>query len=185
MGRLVIDAETYISAVADRIGFFDGRVYQAQVGPLPATVGHLYDTLVSGAGDHAHNVQVHFCVVLASLTSVDNPFVVHDFTRHVTAYAHHTSRGTPGFGTVEVGIAGMISPLVHQTAATAASAPPFSSSTGTSRPVVVDLSTGWVHTYTGSKFVAAALHSAANLRVRRLFPLPAELLPPPGHAPVG
>lgn len=176
----MIDAETYIGTVVDWLRFWDAKVYVDRVGPQPATVGHLYDLTVAADGGGRHTEQVHFCVAMISLSSVDSPFVVHDFTRHVNAHAHETSRGTPGSGTIEVAIAGIISPLVHATAATAATVAPASSVAGVDLPVVVDLSTGQVHTYGRPRGTAGL---AAPRKVRQLFRPPAELRPPPGHDP--
>ena len=184
----MIDAETYIATVADWIRFWDGKVYDARVGPQPATVGHLYDQFVTNAGSELVTRQMHTCVVMAPLQSVDTDFAVHDFMGHVSAHAYATSRGLPGLGTVEVAIAALVSPLVHASAAAAANGPPPPTRWGMNRPVVVDLTTGDVHAnvHGGSSFFAVAnanLAPAANLRVRRLFPFPAELRRPPDHAP--
>ena len=179
---MIVDAETYIATIVDWLRFWDAKVYQERVGPQPATVGHLYDLVRIDAGEGTHTVQAHYCVALASLGSVDTPFVVHDFTRHVHAHAYQTTRGTPGSGTVELAIAVLVSPLVHATAAAAATAPPPGSSQfGTDRPVVVDVTTGQVHTNTGTRHTGA--HLAATTKVVQLFRPPAELRPPPGHAP--
>jgi len=176
-----MDAETYIAAVTDWLRFWDAKVYEERIGPQPATVGQFYDRLLVSAGSGAYTVQVHYCVALTVLGSVDAPFAVHDFTRHVNAHAYATTRGTPGTGTLEVAIAGLISPLVHATAAAAATAAPNTTQSGTDRPVVVDLTTGQVHTHTGTRLGGAGLHLAANFKVRQLFRPPGEILPAPGH----
>lgn len=179
----MIDAEAYIATVVSWMRFWDAKVYEEQIGPQWATAGQFYDTLLLNSGSGAFTVQVHYCVALAALGSVDSPFAVQDFTRHVHAHAYETTRGTPGSGTLEVAIAGLVSPLVHATAAAAATATPPTVQSGTDRPVIVDLTTGQVHTHTGTRLGGGNLHVATNMKVRQLFRPPGELRPPPGHIP--
>jgi len=177
------DADSYITTVAERIRFWDGDVYDTQIGPLRTTVGHLYDTIAVAQSERAFNLQVHFCVALAQLPSIDSAFAVEDFTHRVGAHGFETSKGSPGFGTVEVSFAGMISPLVHQVAAQRADSIAVDNRAfGMRRAVVVDVSGNWVHTNLGgSSFFRSQVNYAASQRVRRLFPLPAELDAHPGN----
>lgn len=176
------DANSYITTVAERIKFWDGDVYSTQIGPLHSTVGHLYDTLIFGGGESKVNGQVHFCVVLAQLPSIDSAFVVEDFARHASAHGYATTKGSPGFGTAEVALACLVSPLVHQSAAHRADGLNVDTLTGVHRAVVVDIANNWVHAcFQSSSFRNISLYSAINQRIRRLFPLPAEVDAHPGN----
>lgn len=182
------DADTYVKTVVERLRFWDARVYDAQIGPLQSTVGHLYDTIAVARHQREHrievyNLQVHFCVVIAQLPSVDSAFVVDDFAARVSEHAYATTKGSPGVGTVEVAIAGLISPLVHQTAARQADALSiYNRAVGIRRAVVVDLSSNWVHVNLPGGGRGQGPAEATNQRIRRLFPLPAEVDAHPGNA---
>lgn len=176
------DADSYITTVSERIKFWDGDVYNSQIGPLQCTVGHLYDTIAITQSERAFNIQLHFCVALAQLPSIDSPFPVEDFANRVGVHGFETSKGSPGFGTAEVSFGCLISPLVHQTAAQRAdSFSVGSNSLGMRRAVVVDLSSNWVHTSLQTGFFHGRVNYAINQRVRRLFPLPAQLDANPGN----
>lgn len=172
----MIDVDTYINAAAHRARQTGGRLYPAQVGPLRALVADIYDSVGLG--------QLRYCVVIAGVGEV-SAFMVGDFARHAISYAGGTTRGVKGFGTTVVTIAALVSPMVDPNAGATASAAPSKEWAGANRPVVVDVTHGAVHTFTGTQLWGFAMHGTINAKVRRLFPTPAEVdaaahRPPPG-----
>lgn len=150
-----------------RVVRVNAQSYQAQVGPMNAFVANMYD----GAG--AIMGQVHFCLVAASFPEV-NAYIVGDFSRHATQHANHATNGVRGLGTAVITLVGLVSPVVRPDAIAAATAKPGSSLGGETRPVVVDLATGQVHMFTGTKFVGMALQGMIKGRAQASFPPPPQ-----------
>lgn len=157
----------YMSVVAYRIQSDGGQVIQAQIGPLQAWAGQIY----KGAGPIS---QIHYCVVVAGLNEV-NGFVVDDFSRQATQYANHTTNGIRGFGTAVVTLVGLVAPVVHPDAVQAATASPRADMGGTTRPVVVDLTSGQVSMFTGTQLLGLALQGMIKSKAQSLFPPPAAV----------
>lgn len=164
----MIDGEGYLAVVTHRLLRVRAQVYRAQVGPVTALVGNMYD----GAGAIS---QLHFCVVAAVLPEVTG-FMVNDFARHAQQHANAATTGVRGFGTAVITLPGLISPVVRPDAVAAALAKPSAALGGETRPVVVDLTTNQVHLFTGTKFTGLALQGAIKSRAQASYPLPAAAL---------
>ncbi|WP_163511304.1 hypothetical protein [Fodinicola acaciae] len=163
----MLTGEEYLQAVAMRVARVNAQGYQAQVGPMNAFVANMYD----GAG--AVMGQVHFCLVAASFPEV-NAFIVGDFSQHAAQHAHQATNGVRGLGTAVITLVGLVSPVVRPDAVAAATAKPKNVWGGEIRPVVVDLSSGQVHMFTGTKFYGMALQGMIKGRAQASFPPPPQ-----------
>ncbi|GAA1720841.1 hypothetical protein GCM10009765_81360 [Fodinicola feengrottensis] len=163
----MLSGEDYLSAVAIRASRNKGKLYTAPIGPINAMVANMY----AGAG--AALGQIHFCLVAATVPEI-NAFVVKDFSSHAAQHARQATNGVKGMGTLIVTLAGLVSPVVQPDAIPAATAKPELDFGAEKRPVVVDLSTGQVHMFTGTKFVGLVMQRAIRKRAQMLFPPPAE-----------
>lgn len=182
----MINADQYIHAVAGRVGSSGGDVFGAPVGPVHAMVGRVRDKLPLLMGT------MHFCVVAASIETV-NGFVVTDFTHRATAFAKAHTEGVIGFG-ASLFTAGIVATRVEPDAVAAATAKPDVDFGASSRPVVVDLTTGAIHMFTGTPAWGFAVQGMIRDKARQFFPTPAEVAgslagppapPPPGPPPPG
>jgi hypothetical protein len=171
----MIDVEGYLAVVAHRLLRVRAQVYRAQIGPVTALVGNMYDGL--GAIS-----QMHFCVVAAAVPEV-NGFIVRDFAQRAQQHANATTTGVRGFGTAVITLPGLISPLVRPDAVAAATAKPGAALGGETRPVVVDLTTNQVHLFTGTKLTGLVLQGAIKSRAQASYPLPAAALAELPHLP--
>jgi hypothetical protein len=172
-----MDPNAYLSVVAQRIQAQHGTVQQAQVGPLQALVGDVYSSSVAAMGN------LRLCVVAVSLAEV-NGFVVRDFGAHASQFATRTTQGTLGFGTALLTVVGFVSHRVTPDAIAAATAKPGIQFAASTRPVVVDLASGQLHTFTGTQIWGLAMQNTFKRKVRETFPTPAEAyaqLQQPGH----
>jgi hypothetical protein len=167
----MIEADVYVRAVIARIERARGQIRQTRVGPLDAVVGDFYEGSVIAQG------HIHFTAVVAPLVEV-TAHAVTDFTQHAAQLAIRTTLPVPGGRTEIITFAGLVSHRVRPDAVAAAVAKPPLLAVGTSRPVVVDLSTGLVHSFTGTRFIGWALQDMIKAKVRELFPLPAEVADP-------
>jgi hypothetical protein len=163
----VLSGEDYLSAVAIRAGRIKSQLYTAPVGPITAMVANMY----AGAG--AVLGQMHFCLVAATFQEV-NAFIVKDFSSHAAQHASQVTTGVKGMGTAVITLVGLVSPVVHPDAIPVAKAKPGLQWGGETRPVVVDLSTGQVHMFTGTKLYGLVLQRAIRSRAQAMFPPPAE-----------
>ncbi len=162
-----MDPNAYLSVVAQRIQAQKGTVQQTQVGPLSALVGDVYSASVAAMGN------LRLCVVAVALADV-NAFVVRDFTAHANQFAMRSTMGTLGFGTALVTAVGFVSPRVTPDAIAAATAKPGMQFAATTRPVVVDLTSGGLHTFTGTQMWGWAMQSTFRRKIFEAFPTPAE-----------
>jgi hypothetical protein len=164
-----MDPNAYLSVVAQRIRSANGTVGQAQVGPAQAFIGDVYQSSVAAMG----NLRV--CVVAITPAEV-NGLVVRDFSAHADQFAARTTRGTLGLGTALLTVVGFVAHRVTPDAVAAATAKPGMQFAATTRPVVVDLGTGQVHTFTGTPLWGFAMQKTIKRKVRETFPTPAEAL---------
>lgn len=162
-----MDPNAYLSVVAQRIQAQHGTVQQAQVGPMQALVGDVYSTSVAAMGN------LRLCVVAVSLAEV-NGFVVRDFGAHASNFATRTTQGTLGFGTALLTVVGFVTHRVTPDAVAAATAKPGMQFAATTRPVVVDLASGALHTFTGTQIWGLAMQNTFKRKVQETFPTPAE-----------
>jgi hypothetical protein len=162
-----MDPNAYLSVVAQRIRANHGNVQQAQVGPVPALVGDVYSSSLAAMGN------LRLCVVAAALPEV-NAFVVRDFALHASQFATRTTQGTLGFGTALLTVVGFVSHRVAPDAVAAATAKPGMQFAATTRPVVVDLTSGQLHTFTGTQLWGLAMQNTFKRKVFETFPMPAE-----------
>jgi hypothetical protein len=169
----MIDADTYVSAVVRRLEQACGQVRRARVGPVDSMIGDFYEGSLIARG------HIHFTVVIAPLATV-NGHAVRDFARHVHQWAIRSTHQVPGGRTEVVNFAALVSPQVHPDAVSAAVAKPPLQAVGTTRPVVIDLTTGQVHTFTGTRFLGWALQDTIRAKRHLFLPPPAELA---GHLP--
>jgi hypothetical protein len=163
----VMDPNAYLSVVAQRIRGSHGNVQQAQVGPVQAMVGDVYSSSLVAMGN------LRLCVVAVALPEVTG-FVVRDLGAHASQFATRTTQGTLGFGTALLTVVGLISHRVTPDAAAAANAKPGIQFAASTRPVVVDLTTGALHTYTGTQLWGLAMQNTFKRKVAETFPTPAE-----------
>jgi hypothetical protein len=179
-----MDPNAYISVVAQRVQMARGTVQQAQVGPMPALVGDVYSSSLAAMGN------LRLCVVAAVFSEV-NAFVVRDFGAHAGQFATRTTQGTLGFGTALLTVVGFVTNRVTPDGIQAATSKPGMQFAQTTRPVVVDLATGALHTFTGTQLWGLAMQNTFKQKVRETFPTPAEAFaqlqqqsaPPPGYQP--
>ncbi len=180
--------DAYLAAVAQRIQFGRGQLYQAQIGPLTALVGNIFD----GVGPMG---QMHTCVIAAGLPEV-NGFIVQDFALRASQHAAQATTGIKGFGTAVVTLVGLVSPVVRPDAVPVAVRKPAMEWGGSTRPVVVDLTTGQIHTFTGTQLNGWMLQGAIRSKTQMMFPPPGQVFAeqqrasgqqfgPPGPPPVG
>jgi hypothetical protein len=162
-----MDPNAYLAVVAQRVQYARGTVQQVQVGPLSAMVGDIYQPALAAMG----NLRV--CVVAASVDEV-NGFVVNDFVAHASQFATRTTRGTLGFGAALLTLVGLVSHRVTPDAVAVATAKPGIQFAATSRPVVVDLASGQLHTFTGTQLWGLAMQNTFRQKAREMFPAPAE-----------
>ena len=162
-----MDPNAYLSVVAQRVRMAHGNVQQAQVGPVQALVGDVYSSSLAAMGN------LRLCVVAAAFAEV-NAFVVRDFGAHASQFATRTTHGTLGFGTALLTVVGFVSPRVTPDAAAAAAAKPGVQFAASTRPVVVDLTSGQLHTFTGTQLWGLAMQNTFKQKVRETFPTPAE-----------
>ncbi|HEY3683389.1 MAG TPA: hypothetical protein VGL93_10135 [Streptosporangiaceae bacterium] len=174
----MIDADTYMNVFAQRAQAQRARVQPAQVGPLQALVADSYESMGLS--------EVRYCVIVAAVPEV-NGFVVGDFTRCGVAWASTTMRGVKGLTGSAITIVGLVSARVSPDAVSAATSKPSMEFSGAHRSVVVDLTSGGVHSYTGSSFREFAVSGTISTKLRTLFPAPGEVAaqiaqmgPPPG-----
>jgi hypothetical protein len=187
-----MDPNAYISVVAQRVQMARGTVQQAQVGPVPAVVGDVYSSSLAAMGN------LRLCVVAAVFAEV-NAFVVRDFGAHASQFATRTTQGTLGFGTALLTVVGFVTNRVTPDGIQAATSKPGMQFAQTTRPVIVDLATGALHTFTGTQLWGLAMQNTFKQKVRETFPTPAEAFaqlqqghppgaqqagyPPPGFQP--
>lgn len=164
----MIDPNTYISVVAQRVQMARGTVQQAQVGPVTALVGDVYSSSLAAMGN------LRLCVIAAVFPEV-NGFVVRDFGAHAGQFATRTTRGTLGFGTALLTVVGFVTTRVTPDAVPAATAKPGMQFAQTTRPVVVDVASGALHTFTGTQLWGLAMQNTFKHKVREMFPTPAEV----------
>lgn len=162
----MIDADTYLNFFAFRARSQRARVQPAQVGPLQALVADSYESMGLS--------EVRYCVIVASVPEV-NAFVVGDFTRQGVQWASATMHGVKGLTGSAITLVGLVSPRVTPDAVGAATAKPSMEWSGAHRSVVVDLTSGAVHAYTGSSFREFAVSSQISTKLRTLFPAPGEV----------
>jgi hypothetical protein len=162
-----MDPNAYLSVVAQRIQALRGTVQQAQVGPMQALVGDVYSSSLAAMGN------LRLCVVAAAFSHV-NAFVVRDFSMHANQFAMRTTRGTLGFGTALLTVVGFATQSVAPDGAAIANAKPDMQFAATTRPVVVDLASGQLHTFTGTQLWGLAMQGTFRQKVRETFPTPAE-----------
>jgi hypothetical protein len=163
----VMDPHAYLSVVAQRIRGNHGTVQQAQVGPVQAMVGDVYSSSLAAMGN------LRLCVVAAALPEV-NGFVVRDLGAHASQFATRTTQGTLGFGTALLTVVGLVSHRVMPDAVAAATAKPGIQFAASTRPVVVDLAAGGLHTFTGTQLWGMAMQNMFKRKVFETFPTPAE-----------
>lgn len=180
-----MDPNAYLSVVAQRVQLARGTVQQAPVGPMPALVGDVYSSSLAAMGN------LRLCVVAAVFAEV-NAFVVRDFGAHAGQFATRTTQGTLGFGTALLTVVGFVTNRVTPDGIQAATAKPGAQFAQSTRPVVVDLATGALHTFTGTQLWGLAMQNTFKQKVRETFPTPAEAFaqlqqqqgfqpPPPGQ----
>lgn len=162
----MMEADTYLAAVALRIEQAGGRVQRARIGPVEAMLGDLFQASVVARG------HIRFTAVTAPLTTV-TAFVVRDFIDHVHQWSLRTTHRTPGGRTEIVNFAGLVSHDVHPDAMAIAAHKPPVQGVGSTRPVVVDLAQGQVYTYTGTPLLGMALQNTIRAKQRFLYPHPA------------
>ena len=180
----MIDADTYIHAFVRRATAQRGRVFPDRVGPLQAMVCDSYESMGLS--------EVRYCVIIAAVPEV-NAFIVGDFTRQGVQYASNTVAGVKGLSTTVITLVGLVSARVAPDAAAAANAKPSMEFAGAHRSVVVDVTSGAVHAYTGSSFREWAVSSSIKTKMHSLFPPPAEVAaefrapgpPPAQYGPAG
>jgi hypothetical protein len=165
----MIDVGTYIGAVVRRVEQVGGRVRRERVGPVDAVSGDFHDVNVLARG------HIRFSVVIAPLATVTG-FAVRDFVNQVHQWALRTTHQIPGGRTEIVNFAALVSHEVRPDAVATAVAKPPLQGVGTTRPVVIDLAHGQVHTFTGTRLLGFALQDVIKARQRQLLPHPAELI---------
>lgn len=162
----MITADQYVEAVHRRLRHSSAHLSQEQVGPLWALVGHVYQRANLG--------RQHICVVAAIASHVP-PGLVTEFAKNVQDLADATTHGKRGFGASVLAVAGLVTGEVHPGARLLATKPPSSRIGGETRPVIVDVVTGNVHTFTGTKFVGLASQGLFKRQVAQYFPAPAAV----------
>lgn len=175
----MIDADSYLNALAHRAQAQRARLQNAQVGPLQALVVDSYESFGLS--------EVRFCVIVAAVPEV-NAFIVGDFTRHGVTWASGTVHGVKGVTTSIITIVGLVSPRVAPDAVSAATSKPSMEFSGAHRSVVVDLTGNAVHAYTGSSFREFAISNGIKQKLSTLFLPPSQIAqpgpglqgPPPG-----
>lgn len=172
----MIDAQTYINALAQRAQLQRARLQNAQVGPLPALIVDSYESFGLS--------EARFCVIVAAVPEV-NGFIVGDFTRQGVRWASSTTNGVKGFTTSVMTIVGLVSARVAPDAVAAATAKPSAEFSGAHRSVVVDLTGNAVHSYTGSSFREFAVADTIKRKVSTLFLPPAQITQPARGFPPG
>ncbi|GAA0898399.1 hypothetical protein [Virgisporangium aurantiacum] len=164
----MIEVETYLAAVAQRIERAGGQVRRERIGPVEAMLGDVYEASAIARG------HIRFTAVVAPLATV-TAFAVRDFITHVHQWSLRTTHQVPGGRTEIINFAGLVSHDVQPDAvATAADKPPLQG-VGSTRPVVIDLAQGQVQTFTGTRLLGMALQGTIRAKQQFLYPHPAEL----------
>ncbi|WP_158879746.1 hypothetical protein [Amycolatopsis anabasis] len=191
----MLTPEQYLGVVAERIQRSGGRLNSVQIGPATAAVGLFTESVALST--------MNYCVVAAPAPDI-TAAALFDFTARATQHARANVLGTVGWTAASVVIAGLVGPRVYPDAAQAASAKTGNQFGGETRMVAVDLTSGQVHAFIGTKLWGAAVHSSVNAKLTFCFPQPAEAWqqvqwaaqqqprlpqppqgPPPGQAPPG
>lgn len=169
----MLSAEQYFAAMRYQVNVTGGQWHEAQIGPLQALVGLHYD-------DQGLGGQILFVVVAARLDDVTG-FAVRDFAARATQYANVNVPGPRGLGTYRIAIPGLIGYRVADDARAMVTQKPSGLFGGETRPVVVDLTSGAVLMYTGTRLHGWAQQTYIKNRIMRSFPPPAQVLasPPP------
>jgi hypothetical protein len=165
----MIEVETYLAAVAQRIERVGGQVERARIGPVEAVLGDFFEASLIARG------HIRFTAVVAPLATV-TAFAVRDFINHVHQRSLRTAHQLPGGRTQIVNFAGLVSYDVDPDAMAIAVGKPPLQGIGTTRPVVVDLARVQVHTFTGTLLIGMALQKMIRAKQQFLYPHPAELL---------
>ncbi|KAA1418560.1 hypothetical protein F0U44_08610 [Nocardioides humilatus] len=160
--------EEYVAATGQRMAADGCEVGPDQVGRMPALVGIRKDFLAIALS------RIHLVTAVAAFPQVTYT-EVHGFTSDVSAYAKQRTGALRGLQSGVGAFAVLVSDQVAPEAIAAATAKPKIEFATEVRPAVVDLSTGVVHAFTGSKFFGAAL----NGHLRRK--LQAYVVPPLQH----
>jgi hypothetical protein len=171
----MIEAETYLAAVVQRIEQAGGRVRRERIGPVEAVLGDFFEASVIARG------HIRFTAMIAPLATV-TAFAVRDFVNHVHQWSLRTTHQVPGGRTEIINFAGLVSHEVHPDAAAIAVDKPPLQGVGSTRPVVIDLAQGQVYTFTGTRLLGMALQNTIRAKQQFLYPHPAELVaqrPPP------
>ncbi|PRY00982.1 hypothetical protein [Allonocardiopsis opalescens] len=177
----MISTRQYVDAVAQRMQGRGARIYEQQVGPMHALVGVKSDFAALALSP----MQVY--VVVCELGHASGHAVT-NFGLQAQNHAKAAVGGGRGFTTGVVTVAGIIAESSDPDAQTRAAAPTQMSFGSTLRPVLVDVGTGQVHTWTGTQFVGAAVMGFIRDQVHAFFPSPAEVAqraggPAPGPHP--
>lgn len=168
----MIEVGTYLAAVTQRIQQAGGQVRQVRVGPVDAVLGDFFEASVIARG------HIRFTAVIAPVSAV-TAFAVRDFVNHVHQWSLRTAHQGPGGRTEIINFAGLVSHEVHPDAVAIAVDKPPLQGVGSTRPVVVDLATGQVHTCTRTRFLGMALQNTISAKQQFLYPHPAEFPPRP------
>lgn len=166
----MITADPYVAAVNARVLQRGGWGYEAQVGSLTAYVGEVVDRGGSGfLGEFLDSGDtVCFCVTLTRLERATSA-VVHDFAAETAAFAATcANRAAEVLWTWfhMVALAGVVAEQVDENAIAVSSANPNAFELN-AKPVLVDLSTGAVHTASGPQTFRTEVTGARGCWSRR------------------
>jgi hypothetical protein len=173
-GGAMIEVDTYLAAVAQRIEQAGGQVQRTRIGPVDAVLGDFIEASVIARG------HIRFTAVIAPLATV-TAFAVGDFINHVHQRSLRTTHQIPGGRTEIINFAGLVSREVHPDAMAVALDKPPLQGVGSTRPVVVDLAQRQVYTSARARFLGIALQDTIRAKQQFLYPHPAEF--PASSAP--
>jgi len=161
----VLTPDQYLSVVTERIQRTGGQLRQVPIGPVTAVIGLFTESVMLST--------MNYAIVAAPLPEI-NAAALHSFTGQATQVARANVVGSVGWTAASVVIAGLVGTRVYPDAAQVAAAKSSNQWGGETRMVAIDLSSGQVHTFLGTKMWGAAMHSSINAKVTFGFPQPAE-----------
>ncbi|MEZ0578795.1 hypothetical protein [Nocardioides sp. MH1] len=151
--------QEYVDATGHRMAADGCEVGPDRVGPMQALVGVRKDFIALAMS------RLHLVTAVGQFPEV-TPAEVEGFSRDVSAYARARTGALLGLQSGVGAFAVLVTTQVTPEAVAAATAKPRLEFATEVRPAVVDLTTGAVHAYTGSKLVGAALNGHLRRKLR-------------------
>jgi hypothetical protein len=165
--------EPYLKSLRNRMVADGCTVTDQALGPVNAVVGYRSDFLPQMMFS-----KLHLFTVATAVEEI-SAFAVEDFIKQVGTYGKDAKGAMRGMQSGVATFAVLVGDRVHPDAVAAAVQPAKIEFAVRTQPVVVDLSTGVVHTFRGRQLWGFAMNGYLRRKLNLYVPDPVQLQPDP------